>query len=623
MKVRDLILIGCLFAVGCKYDFSSDNFIDIEESSFKNIIVLNDFNNLDTINNLSQLKYSLNGKSNQKLIEAKIFLDNKEISSSWQDNIGTFIIYPPSLNDGIHNIRIEAIYNSGTRSIADQVGLESIKETVEFQFVVHLRPSIPPAITEAVINNGSITVRWSPIENPEYVNAYLRIKFKVNETLIPLTPEMLFQCEYIDTSTVIYELNSNTPNYDYYSTVNYSIVFENNYTKLEGVEKSISCDSKWFDLKVSYVDLNSYKVKWSRHPLYANFDSYEISSGSINIQGSNEGGEYLISSPYLFGGKYSGSIRPISTRRYFDTYYVYEMELDSTTFGLLDFNHLFIKDLEYNSNTDQYYALVVESKNASNYVLYIYQYSSDFKFIKKTRIVETVGVRFDSVELFFDPINNKFYLDTSDSSYILDPNSLSILKSYTDTGCNKSRTIRGNILKSWNSDQQTIALYNIESNTLIYSGNSVNQGHLSLNGKYACINSGSITSVYTISNNQLEKIMDISVPLYQIHIVDDLLFYISNRTTVCIVNLINNDVKSFLFGLDQQTLQYDSYSKKLIASQNGSHKIYDLNTEQISPLSSLFYKSHPGEFHDDDDQYYLWIVNGKLVHSKGISVDIQ
>ncbi len=621
MKIIITVLIVCLFSVGCTYDFSSDNFIDIEEPTLENLIDLNNFSNLDTINIPSQIRYTLNGNTDQQFIDSRVFLDNNEITSSVQDNEGGFNLYPDNYNDGIHIIRIESVYSSGTGSIADQIEFEFIEEILEYQFIVHRNPSKPPNITETVIENGSITVKWIPINEPEYVNAYLSLEFIYGETRIPLTHEMLTQGTYIDKSTVLYERNTNRENYDIYSKVTYSIVFESDYTELYSETQTVTCDPEWLALEVSYVDLNSFKIKWPKHPLYANFDSFEIDYVSTNFFGSNEGGDYLISSPYIFGKAYSGSMSPYSSDRYFNDYTTYEMACDEETFGLFDFDKLFSKVLLYNSNNQQYYALIIEDKIGVDFIIYVYQYSSNFEFIKKTRIAEIDYRNHRTIEFYIDQARNKLYLD-ADNTYILDPIDLGILNEYTNEGSSVSKEVRGNILKSWDSSQEVITLLNIETNTLIHSGEAVDQGILSSNGKYVYINKDTERAVYKISNNALEKIIEVDYPSHDILIEDDMLFYIS-YDEIYLINLITKDVKSFLFGSNQQTLQYDSYSQKLIASQYGSHQIYDLNTDQIISLNSESHKSNPGEFYYQDSYYYLWIVNGILIHSKGIYVEIE
>ncbi|MEE4197463.1 MAG: hypothetical protein V2I54_07445 [Bacteroidales bacterium] len=621
MKIAAVLVVGLLLA-GCTYDFSSDHFMDIKEPVLENRIRFHDFNPLDTINEQCQIRYSLEGNPDQEFVALKVFLDNNELSSAWQEREGGFYLSPQNYSDGRHTLRIESVYSSGTGSIADQAELEYIQETLEAQFIVHRNPSVPPAITGADIENGSITVRWEPINDPEYVNAFLSLRFKESETRIPLTHEMLDRGVYVDQSTVLFERNSNRPDYDLYSEVTYAIVYESEYTELYGNTQTVTCDPEWLALEVSYVDLDSYKIKWNKHPLYANFDSYRIYYASSTFYGDNQGGEYLVESPYVFGKAYSGSMSVHRNDIYFSGYDTYEMKCDEETFGLFDFKKLFSKALLYNPNNQNYYAVIIEDKIGTDLIVYVYKYSADFELRMKTEVGKVFQYSHDVLELALDSERNELYLDTDRSTYSIDPDHLTIINEFSAENSAVLKQVRGNILKTWDRDQEQITLHDLETNTLIYSGDAVDQGTMSPNGEYVYINSGTERAVYNINNHTLDKRAEVNVPSHDFLLDDDLLFYIS-YDVIYIVDLVTGGTRSFPFGGSQQVLQYDTHSQKLIASQWGSHRIYDLATDQLISVSSESSKSNPGTFGPYDDYYYLWIVNGKLIHSKGIYVDLD
>lgn len=626
-KKITLLIFVCLSITGCSYEFSPDNFIEISKPEIvENIINLNNFKNLDTINVPSQLVYTFKGESSQHLIESKLFIDNQNFGMGINGNVGTFNINPSTYEDGIHTIRIENKFTSGTGSIADQAQKEILNATQEFKFIVHRKPSIPPAITEATIKEGSILVKWASVNNPEYKNAFLSLKFKRKEIRIPLTKEMLELGFYTDKNTILFPANSNTPDYDDYLLVTYSIVFTSPYTELYGSNKTITYDSSWFNMKISYYNNDSYKVKWSAHPLYANFDTFEIRVGTTSFLGSSKGGEYIVNTPYIFGKEYGGAAQPVPPLHDFSApiYSFYNMDLDETTFGLFDLNKLYSQDISYNPNNNKYYALIIEKSSQGVYQIYFYEYSDKMVFIKKTYIADTFKPYSQTFQMILDPINNNIYIDGAGGTYLIEKTNLNIIQKYSDQS--NMVTYRNGILKSWNNSNNQLSITNTVTNTIIYSGSAIYRSYLSRDGKYVYIGTATNHTIYKIINNQLNKVMDVNISSNNrsgfIEIENDTVFYTANNQ-VFIVDLNTKASKSFTFGTLDPHLQFDPISQKLLLTQNGYNGIYDLATKKTSLFSSETNKFATGEFSQDDRNYFLRLRNGKLMHSKGISIDIN
>jgi hypothetical protein len=625
-KKITLLIFICLSITGCSYEFSPDNFLDISKPEIvENIINLNNFKNLDTINVPSQLVYTFKGESSQYLLESKLFIDNQNFGISMNGNVGTFNINPAAYEDGIHIIRIENKFTSGTGSIADQAQKEILNATQEFKFIVHRKPSIPPAITEATIKDGSILVKWASVNNPEYKSAFLSLKFKRKEIRIPLTKEMLELGSYIDNNTILFPANSNTPDYDDYLSVTYSIILTSPYTELYGSNKTISYDSSWFTMKISYYNNDSYKVKWSAHPLYANFDAFEIRQGLNSFLGSSKGGEYIVNSPYVFGKEYSGAAQPIPLTQNYSTpiYSFYNMDLDESTFGLFNFNPYFSKEILYNPSTNHYYLLILERSSLGYFKIYIYEFSEQMVFLTKKFIDDYNSPRHEYLQFLLDPNTHNFYVDARNSSYTIDKSNLNILKKYVDPPFTSLVSLRNGILSRLEYSTNQFTLINTITNSAIFSGNAINW-YLSRDGKYVYLQTETYKSLFKITNNQLSKVMDINNSSYinSIEIENDTMFYTVNNQ-VFIVNLNTKASTSFTFGTLGLSLQFDPISQKLLLTQNGYNGIYDLATKKTSLFSSETNKFATGEFSQDDRDYFLRLRNGKLIHSKGISIDIN
>lgn len=625
-KKITLLIFICLSITGCSYEFSPDNFLDISKPEIvENIINLNNFKNLDTINVPSQLVYTFKGESSQYLLESKLFIDNQNFGISMNGNVGTFNINPAAYEDGIHIIRIENKFTSGTGSIADQAQKEILNATQEFKFIVHRKPSIPPAITEATIKDGSILVKWASVNNPEYKSAFLSLKFKRKEIRIPLTKEMLELGSYIDNNTILFPANSNTPDYDDYLSVTYSIILTSPYTELYGSNKTISYDSSWFTMKISYYNNDSYKVKWSAHPLYANFDAFEIRQGLNSFLGSSKGGEYIVNSPYVFGKEYSGAAQPIPLTQNYSTpiYSFYNMDLDESTFGLFNFNPYFSKEILYNPSTNHYYSLILERSSLGYFKIYIYEFSEQMVFLTKKFIDDYNSPRHEYLQFLLDPNTHNFYVDARNSSYTIDKSNLNILKKYVDPPFTSVVSLRNGILSRLEYSTNQFTLINTITNSAIFSGNAINW-YLSRDGKYVYLQTETYKSLFKITNNQLSKVMDINNSSYinSIEIENDTMFYTVNNQAF-IVNLNTKTSTSFTFGTLGLSLQFDPISQKLLLTQNGFNGIYDLATKKTSLFSSETNKFATGEFSQDDRDYFLRLRNGKLIHSKGISIDIN
>lgn len=622
-----LFLIYTLLAA-CTYDFSPDNFIEIEKPSLNgDFIRLNNFNNLDTINIKKTLTYTFIGNNNQIRIASEVYLDNQQLGLYWQDKTGTFTIDPSRYEDGIHTIRIEHTFTSGSGSIADQAQMESLTEIVEYQFVVERKPSTPPEILDAFISDGTIYIKWDPDVENDFSTAYLSIQHKNREMRIPLSEDALAFGVYNDTSTVLYMGNFNTPDHDEYSMVTYSLIFKKEYEETYGSSKNIVYNQSVFKTKISFVDFNSYKIKWSSHPMFANFELFDFSSNDGYFMGSSEGGEYIMDTPYIFGKEYRLSGQPTNTVYSLPYYTFYDVPLDNETFGEFEMEPFFAKDILYNPNTKNFYALIIERGSGYNLSLYIYKYSEEMEYLSKSYIADYEGTSHEYLKLVIDPTDYNFYLDARSSAYKIDGNSLEILKQITYPNFSALVSFRGNILSKYSDNILTI--YNTDTNTVIYSEPSTSLGYLSPSGEYVFIYSESGKAVYRIIDNQLLKVREISSVNYNyrqhspiMNIYKGTLYYSSENQNF-VVDLLTNVTKSFEFGLYQQSFQYDSFSKKLLVSENGNNAIYDMVTGELIFFRSEQNKNTSKTFSNEDRNYLMHLQNGRLIHSKGIYIDIN
>jgi hypothetical protein len=621
MKKNYFLLIFLLF-ISCSYNFSSDSFQDLEiPSTSENSINLINFNDLDIINIETRMEYLFEAAPNQYVVDSKVYLDGEEIGVDWQNNTGSFNLRPSRYIDGTHEIRLQLFFTSASGSLKDQSGLEILEKNQIFKFIVKRNPAEPPKINEVKMENGSVRVKWSIPVNKDFKEAFLSLKYKYSEIRIPLSENELDSGTYLDTYTILFTKNSNTPQYDQYSQVDYSIVYSSEFNDLYGSKITLVDDPELFKFKIGYNDNDTYKIVWSEHPFYGNFTSFKY--GDLDF--SSRGGEHIINEPYIIGKNYSGSIVIRKDGRYLP-YNYYEMELDENSFGLFNFNHLFSEGIIYNPSNQNYYAIVVENKSGLSYVFYIYEYSNDMNFIRKREVSHERLTGY--TEIYLDPISSNIYLDTYKNSYLIDKNNLEVIEKYSPINNQfDDQVFRNNILKIYNSSPRKLTLTDVSSGNIFFnSNNALDSGYLSRDGKYIHIRTNVENAIYKIENNTLQKVYDLSPNFYfngKIFLENDILYYVLVNE-IFIVDLNTKNTKSFTFGTaygDSIKIKVDSVGKNILLTQNSFCGIYDLNTNQIKTFTYEDDKSISGLFNSEDRDYYLNLYNNRLIHSKGIFIN--
>lgn len=619
MKKRYYLSLLFLVLISCSYNFSEDAFQDLEiPTTSDKAISLIDFNELDVINEETEITYRFEGAPNQSVVNTIVYLDDQEIRTDRRNNTGTFSLFPSRYKDGVHDIKVQVFFSSGSGSIKDQASLEILETNSSFQFTVKRYPAVPPQIKEVKMEAGSVRINWSAPVNKDFKEAFLSLKYKYSEVLVPLSQSDLDSGTYLDKYTILFTKNTNTPEYDHYSSVDYSIVYRSEFNAVYGQKKTLVDDPSAFKIKIGYHDDKSFKVVWNQHPFYGNFSTFKYG----NLDFSSLGGEYIFDEPYILGQNYAHPIVINEGNRYL-AYNYYEMALDENSLGLFDFNHLYAKGGVYNPSNKNYYALVVEDRLSSGYVYYIYKYSEDMDFIEKSYVggFEKSDV---AENIYLDPIDHNIYVDTFKNSYLIDKNALQVIKSYVDSNDDSnSHVYRNNIVKQYNYTSDQLTITNTTTGDVLYSNTHVNPGYLSRSGEYVYLQKDTENAIYKISNNTLEKVYDLNSDYYvgsNMFFDDDTVYYVINND-VFIVNLTSKSVKTFSFGSVPIKLQVDTEGENILLIQNGPCAVYDINTEEIKTFTYQDDKFTTGKFYSEDRSYYVNLYNNRLLHSKGIFIN--
>lgn len=627
MKTNILKLFIFLFLtviLSCGYNFSEDNFIDIERPTIKGkIITILNFNENDIINTTTNLNYIFNNQPNQNTVDSKVFLDNERITSEWNSNEGLFILSPSRYTDGEHTIRIEQTYSSGSGSIRDQTGLEFLTVSQSFKFIIKRNPSTPPSVTNVSIENGSIRIDWTKLENADYENAYLNLRYKNSEKRILLTDNAVRLNKYIDTSTKLLVGPQNSWMQDDFTFVEYSIIYSSKYEELQGSGKRITFNPNWINLKIEYINNESYKIKWDKYPLYNNAKEFTFGLDTFSFNGSTLGGEKIIHKPYVIGKKYTASVRLENFRIYFITD---EIPLESSSFNFFDVDNHQIINMLYNSDTEKYYALVLKDNSS-----YIYEYSKEMNLLREKHITnDTPYSGYNAPQNFnLNPSNNNFHLETSNGSYEIDKDNLNVIEKYENSETSNSflSVLRNDILYKYNTSAFKLFLEvkNVKTNNIIFSGrlNAPSNvflsdgGTLSNDAKYLYIPdyNNNIGTVYEIVNDNLEKIIDFQ-GFPRIKFYDNKVLYELDKK-VYLVNLDSKVTESFEPFYKRRLITYDPLSNKVFLAKEGVAEIYDF-TLKTSKL--LNYEDTKGERYHEEI-HFVFFQNNRLIYSNGMYFD--
>ena len=376
-------------------------------------------------------------------------------------------------------------------------------------------------------------------------------------------------------------------------------------------------------VETEFIDFESYKIKWTAHPQYANFENYVINYYGGQFTGSSQGGEYIVNTPYIIGKDYNISMRPLGTGLFLPYYTYRDVPLESDTSENFDLDPLFIKEIFYEPLTNHFYALVIEDRVGFQYEFSIYEYSSEMQFIRQSNSLFNSSLGLD---ITLNPDDNNIYIDARGDAYKMDLTTLEIIDEFIDLPQTSELKYRGDILVSLNYDNDFLAVKNIASNTILYSGLSLSTGidYLSPDGNYIKIRDNTGNFLYRIDGDQLVQVFDFSTTYLtgNMKIFDDKLFYATNGEII-IHDLLNNTDKSFDFGTSQQKIQYDNFSGNLLVYQSDQSAIYNLLTEEIIRFQFEENKQTTGLFNQQDRDYFMRLWNNKLIHTKGILLNLD
>lgn len=166
----------------CSYEFSADrNFVAVPAPNMKLVTIDLDDVGTDTlfIYQPVNLEYTITGLNPLDVRNITLQLVNTSTVYGLSGLAGTVTLTPPSNTEGLFQLRLTVHSISGSGSLADKVGAESIIYLKEWPVTVNTKTPDPLPITSIIRADGSLKVEWEKYGLPKF-NSYVLIRTTAN-----------------------------------------------------------------------------------------------------------------------------------------------------------------------------------------------------------------------------------------------------------------------------------------------------------------------------------------------------------------------------------------------------------------------------------------------------------
>jgi hypothetical protein len=145
----------------CEYDPGGYNFVELNppEDYISISISLNDVDPSDTIYLYQNTSFSINTNSQKDLLQALVLLDGQEYKRSYSNSL-SFVMSPDQLSEGVHKLTVNAIFSSGTGSLAEMMGLEGYLGELSWNIRVIKNPQSRFVVDYRINDEGFLEIFW-------------------------------------------------------------------------------------------------------------------------------------------------------------------------------------------------------------------------------------------------------------------------------------------------------------------------------------------------------------------------------------------------------------------------------------------------------------------------------
>jgi hypothetical protein len=258
-SISGLLLV---MAISCTYKPEEIFFTEVQQVLPQTTISLNSYNEQDTIYlyEASNFQYSIS--TSVAIITSNVLMGSMLLHSSSKAS-GSFFIAYENLRTGTHELKIQFTSKSGTGSLADKKGIETVEVWRKWVLVIDVDP--PPApVIQTSKQNGFLKVSWTPFLKKNFRN-YLLIKSGTYDKRLTITDPN--RTSYIDSTYVGGE------------PVNFTVVVNTNLATAISNTVIVN-DPQAISIKFNTTDSTAV-VKWRKSKFEGAFKEVAITENDI------------------------------------------------------------------------------------------------------------------------------------------------------------------------------------------------------------------------------------------------------------------------------------------------------------------------------------------------------
>ena len=243
-----LVLTILLLSPACEYEPGGNNFMELTppEDYIPVEILLNDVNPSDTIYVYQNTTISVKIKTPKDLLQASVFMDEK-IYANLRSNSLSFEINPIQFSEGTHQMTVNAVFTSGTGSLAEMMGLERYEGDLSWTVRVIDDGQDLMELGYRINEDGFLEIFWDSPINENVVEKYTVHPGSTQET--DTTIKDATQKSFVDYGYVCGDANYKVKTY-----------LKDGYS----FSKNLSVNTPTPTVKFENVGLDKLRVYWDK-----------------------------------------------------------------------------------------------------------------------------------------------------------------------------------------------------------------------------------------------------------------------------------------------------------------------------------------------------------------------
>lgn len=595
--------------LSCSFEFSDDYFVDLEQPESSAIMTVSLLENNMIVSQPIMASYVFNGNNKHTLYDVNVAIDDRGILGSTNTS-DSFEISPDALSEGEHEVVIKFQYSSGSRSLADLNGIERYEDILRYTIIVD--KSSPKSITILGVEviDGSIFLNWNSVEDNIFQEAYLNVYPPEDypaRRRIDLNQDIINSLQFNDTiSTDL--------------VMDFSITLKNRYGETEGERINLTLEKP--KMYGEIIDGSNYTFIWEEHPLYNNFEnySYNVRPNNTFVTLSNRGGEYVVNDAPTFGQQEYHSLDLQRNNSGYGLHHVSERIHFGKTFDA-PWGKTYVFSKERNS----IFTVVLDGPSSFNAPRDVLLYELDPENLEVLNSRNLFTINDSYVDLIVDPVTNDLILDLFDSSFMVDPSSLTIKETFESTDYVPPSSfiftrLRNRFLIIERTNGSDVSIYNTETDELVYQ-DAVDYSFFIAEDGSAIFNQGTI---YLLNNQSYEAIKTLEttnnvsahevifIPEKQLCIYSNVygnpVIYSYGQNTSINVSEITNIYK----------IKYDAVNEKLTMFER-DYDGYQIDMAHLVNLNGQVEKSM--ECFENNTGLHYYPLNRKFISNQGLFLD--